>query len=108
MAPNSYLDNPHDVALPPSRLPGWAQRAMMGAFLLALAVSALCAFTEHWRRATFGLGAAMIWLGVVRLLCDSRVVGIFAVRSRRFDVLFSALLGGAMSFLAASVDALGS
>ncbi|KQB84197.1 DUF3017 domain-containing protein [Corynebacterium oculi] len=108
MNPSDYLDNPHDVALPPSRLPRWVQGAMLGIFLLGLVASAVFALTDHWRRATFGLGAALIWLAVVRLLCDSRLVGIFAVRSRRFDVLFSALLGGCMAFLALSVDALGS
>ncbi|WPF66579.1 MULTISPECIES: DUF3017 domain-containing protein [unclassified Corynebacterium] len=108
MNPSDYLDNPHDVALRPSRLPLWAQRTMMGIFLLALAASALFAFTEHWRRATFSLGSALVWLAVVRLLCDSRLVGIFAVRSRRFDTLFSTLLGGSMAFLALSVDSLGS
>ncbi|KQB87484.1 DUF3017 domain-containing protein [Corynebacterium lowii] len=108
MNPKTYLDNPHDVALPPSRLPRAVQRIIMGIFLLGLVASALFAFTEHWRRATFGLGASMIWLALARLLCDSHVVGIFAVRSRRFDALFSATLGACMAFLAVSVDSLGS
>lgn len=108
MNPSDYLDNPHDVALRPSRMARWAQRAMMGIFLAGLAASAILALTEHWRRATFCLGVALIWLAAARLLCDSRLVGIFAVRSRRFDVLFSVLLGGCMAFLALSVDSLGS
>ncbi|MBC3185957.1 DUF3017 domain-containing protein [Corynebacterium sp. zg-331] len=108
MPPSPYLDNPHDATLAPSRLPRGVQCAMLGAFLLGLALSALFAFTEHWRRATVTLGAALLWLALVRLLCDSRLVGIFAVRSRRFDVLFDTLLGGGMAFFALSVDSLGS
>ena len=63
---------------------------------------------EHWRRATFILGAAMVWLAVVRRTCDSHRVGVFAVRSRRFDSIFSAVIGAALLWLSASVDALGS
>jgi len=45
---------------------------------------------------------------VVRLTCDSRRVGVLAVRSRRFDACFTGLLGAVMAFLAFSVDSLGS
>ena len=54
------------------------------------------------------LGAAMIWLAVVRRTCDSDRVGVFAVRSCRFDMAFSTALGAALVWLSASVDALGS
>lgn len=64
--------------------------------------------TEHWRRATFTLGVSMLWLAVMRLTCDSRVIGLVAVRSRRFDVAFTSVLGAAMMWLAWSVDSLGS
>ena len=102
------LDNPHDLGTPPSRLPRWAQWAGMALFLAGLVVAGGYALTEHWRRATFILGAALLWLSLVRVACDSRVVGVFAVRSRRFDALFTGLVGGLMVFLSASVDALGS
>ncbi len=102
------LDNPHDLGAPPSRLPLWAQRAVMAVFLVGVVAAGGFAFTEHWRRATFALGVSLIWLAVVRVTCDSRVVGVFAVRSRRFDAIFTAVVGGAMAFLSASVDALGS
>src|SRR5699024_11330412 len=59
---------------------------------------------EHWRRATFILGAAMIWLAVVRRTCDSHRVGVFAVRSRRFDMSFSVAIGAALVWLSASVE----
>ena len=105
---NLSLANPHDLANKPSRLPGWLQCTLLAGFLALVALSGVWAVTEHWRRATFALGVAMVWLGVVRLSCDSRIVGIFAVRSRRFDVSFSVIVGGLMAWLAASVDALGS
>lgn len=73
-----------------------------------MVVSAVYALSEHWRRATVVLGAAMLWLAVVRLTCDSRRVGVLAVRSRHFDALFTTALGGALLFLALSVDSLGS
>lgn len=102
------LSNPHDVHLRPSRLPRALQWAMLGAFVLLVVGSGIYAVTEHWRRATFSLGVAMLWLAVVRLSCDSKVLGVFAVRSRSFDATFTALLGAAMLFLSASVDSLGS
>jgi len=81
---------------------------MAGVFVVGFALSALFSATEHWRRATFTLGAALVWLAVLRYACDSRVIGLVAVRSRRFDALFCTTLGAAMMFLAGSVDALGS
>jgi hypothetical protein len=80
----------------------------MAVFLVGVVAAGGFAFTEHWRRATFALGVSLIWLAVVRVTCDSRVVGVFAVRSRRFDAIFTTVVGGAMAFLSASVDALGS
>ena len=106
--PGLTLDNPHDRGLAPSMLPLWAQRAMAGVFLVAFVLSGIYAATEHWRRATFTLGAAMLWLTLVRLMCDSKVIGLVAVRSKRFDTLFTTALGAAMMWLSWSVDALGS
>lgn len=50
----------------------------------------------------------MLWLTICRLVCDSRVMGVLAVRSRRFDMAFSLITGAALVWLAVSVDALGS
>ena len=105
---NLSVDNPHDLDLRPSRLPEWVQRAGMLLFLGLVLLSGWWALTEHWRRATFVLGVALIWLAALRMTCDSRVIGVFAVRSRRFDVFFCLLLGGVMAWLSASADALGS
>lgn len=102
------LNNPHDMGNRPSKLPDWVQWAGITLLVAAVAMSGIWAITEHWRRATFALGAGIIWLGVLRLTCDSRILGVLAVRSVRFDTFFCFVVGGAMTFLSASVDALGS
>lgn len=102
------LDNPHDSSLAPSTLPRGVQRAGVVLFVLGVIAAASFLFTEHWRRATFTLGATMIYLALLRLTCDSRVMGLLSVRSRRFDATFTGILGTVMVFLASSVDALGS
>ena len=101
------VSNPHDVHLQPSPLPGWLQWVFIALFGVGVAASGVMSLMEHWRRATFILGAAMIWLAVVRRTCDSHRVGVFAVRSRRFDMSFSVAIGAALLWLSASVDALG-
>src|SRR5699024_12499357 len=98
----------HDVRLSLSPLPGWVQSVFIALSGLGVVASGAMSLMEHWRRATFLLGAAMLWLAVVRRSCDSDRVGVFAVRSRRFDMMFSAALGAALVWLSASVDALGS
>lgn len=102
------LDNPHDIGNAPSTLPVRVQQAMLALFVVGFIVATLFSVTEHWRRATFTLGAAMLWLTVCRLTCDSQVMGLLAVRSRRFDALFTTAAGAALVWLAVSVDALGS
>ncbi|WP_367881623.1 DUF3017 domain-containing protein [Corynebacterium sp. P3-F1] len=102
------LDNPHDIGNPPSRLPLRAQQVMVGVFVLGFVVATLFAVTEHWRRACFTLGAAMLWLTACRLTCDSQVMGLLAVRSRRFDAMFATTAGAGLVWLAVSVDSLGS
>ena len=107
-ADRSGMANPHDLNLAASRVPGWMQWSGMAAFIVLLAAAAWFLFADHWRRATFALGVAMLWLAALRLTCDSAKLGVFAVRSRRFDAAFSAVAGAALMFLSASVDALGS
>ena len=102
------LDNPHDRGAAASPLPMAVQRAMGALFVVGFVLSGLYAATEHWRRAEGERGAAMLWLTVMRLTCDSRVIGLVAVRSRRFDALFTTALGAAMLWLSWSVDSLGS
>lgn len=108
LPPGLTLDNPHDRGNSPSPLPVAVQRALAAVFVAGFVLSGLYAATEHWRRATFTLGVAMLWLTVMRLTCDSKVIGLIAVRSRRFDAIFTTALGAAMLWLSWSVDALGS
>lgn len=108
MPTNLQLDNPHDIGNAPSRLLPRVQQAMAWVFVAGFIASGLFAATEHWRRATFTLGASLLWLTVMRLTCDSKMIGLVAVRSKRFDALFTTALGGLMMWLAWSVDALGS
>ena len=105
---SQLLSNPHDNDLPPSTVPAALQRAGLVIFVVGMVVSGVFSITEHWRRATFSLGTTLVWLSVLRLTCDSQVLGVLAVRSRKFDAVFTALGGAAMLFLSASVDALGS
>ncbi|WIM68190.1 DUF3017 domain-containing protein [Corynebacterium breve] len=105
---NLSLDNPHDLDNRPSVFPKWAQWGGVVALFVGLIVATAYALTEHWRRATFVLGASMLWVAVLRITCDSKVIGLIAVRSRRFDVLFSSLLGAAMIWMSVSIDSLGS
>ena len=105
---NQLLKKTHDKDLTPSTVPLTLQRAGLVIFVVGMVVSGVFSITEHWRRATFSLGATLVWLSVLRLTCDSQVLGVLAVRSRKFDAVFTALGGAAMLFLSASVDALGS
>lgn len=102
------LDNPHDLKQKTSKLPAWLQYVGIALFVVGLIMASGWALTAHWRRASFMLGASMIWLAVLRLTCDSHKIGLVAVRSRKFDTLFTSLLGAAMVWLAVSVDSLGS
>ncbi|MCT2338518.1 DUF3017 domain-containing protein [Corynebacterium sp. p3-SID1056] len=102
------LDNPHDRGNPPSPLPEMVQWVLVALFVVGFVASGLFAATEHWRRATFTLGASMLWLAALRYLCDSRILGLLAVRSRKADAAFCALCGVGMVALAWTVDSLGS
>lgn len=102
------LENPHDRAVPASPLPAIAQRVMVGAFVLMLVFALVWIAQEHWRRGASVLGGGLVYLAVIRWLVDSRIMGVLAVRSRKFDSIFTALLGMAMLWIAISVDPLGS
>ncbi|ANE03328.1 DUF3017 domain-containing protein [Corynebacterium crudilactis] len=102
------LANPHDGGLAASTLPHNVQKAGVIFFVIAVVVATIFALTEHWRRATFTLGVSLLYLAVLRLTCDSKILGVLSVRSRRFDAIYTTVLGGLMVFLAASVDSLGS
>ena len=102
------VSNPHDIHVKPSPLPGWLQWVFIALFGLGVVAYGVMSLMEHWRRASLLVWPAMNWRAVVRRTCDSDRVGVFAVRSRRFDMAFSTALGAALVWLSASVNALGS
>ncbi|WP_296212870.1 DUF3017 domain-containing protein [Corynebacterium sp. YSMAA1_1_F7] len=105
-ARQQLLDNPHDRDNSPSRFSRPVQWALVGIFgLMLLAVLALL-LVDRWRRASVMLGSAMVYLAVLRLLLDSRVLGVLAVRSRKFDTAFTAAIGLGILWIAVSVDPL--
>ncbi|ARB42034.1 Bifunctional methylenetetrahydrofolate dehydrogenase/methenyltetrahydrofolate cyclohydrolase [Corynebacterium pseudotuberculosis] len=104
----SPLDNPHDIGRKESKIPSGIQYIGLSLFVIAVAISGVYSLTEHWRRATFVLGTALLWLAVLRLTCDSKVLGVLSIRSRAFDVMYASAVGGAMVFLSYSIDSLGS
>lgn len=102
--------NPHT---PDEPAPGeqWSERTrwvLFGLLFFGLGASLVFLGLERWRRATFMLGLTMMYLGVLRLYLPDSLLGVFSVRSRKFDLWFCLLIGGGMVFLASSVDALGS
>ncbi|AEI10140.1 putative membrane protein [Corynebacterium resistens DSM 45100] len=104
----SLLANPHDRAVPPSPLDISLQRVIVYAFVGMLLVVFGFILMNRWRRGVFILGFAMTYLAVVRWLVDSDILGVLAVRSRKFDSAFNASLGVAMMLIAFGVESLGS
>lgn len=102
------LENPHDRAVAPSPLRAFTQRILVGGFVVLIVVASVLFVMEHWRRGTLLMGGALMYLAIIRWLVDSRLMGVLAVRSRKFDSWFTAILGLAMLWLALSVDPLGS
>lgn len=100
--------NPHDVALPPSKLPRVVQRVFVGVFIAGLLIAATYIGLEHWRRGAFVLGASLCYLAGLRACVDSDILGVLSVRSRSFDMAFSLLIGLSTVWLAISIDPLGS
>lgn len=77
------------------------------AVLLVVAVALILVLADRWRRGSFVLGSATMLAAGLRLCVPENRVGLLAVRSRVFDVSALALVGGAIVFLSASIDPLG-
>jgi hypothetical protein len=80
--------------------PGGPARAIsITAVLLVLGVGLLLVATDHWRRGATVLGAAAFLAGVLRLVVPERFIGVLAVRSKAFDVIFAFVLAAGFGFL---------
>lgn len=102
--------NPHtkDEAPMGAAWPLWVQYALYGALFFGIGAFLVFLGLERWRRATFMLGMTMILLGVIRQYLPDKILGVFSVRSKLFDLIFCTVIGAGMVFLSVSVDALGS
>ncbi|MGA9869786.1 MAG: DUF3017 domain-containing protein [Rhodococcus sp. (in: high G+C Gram-positive bacteria)] len=77
------------------------------AVLVVIAVALVLVLADRWRRGSFVLGVATMLAAGFRLCLPESRIGLLAVRSRAFDVSALALVGGAIVFLSASIDPLG-
>ena len=100
------LLNPHDRAVRPSPLARGFQRLIVAGFLAIVLVAGVFFLLDRWRRGSFVLGGALVYLSLARWVVDSDVMGVLAVRSRKFDASFTATLGLLIILLAVSVDPL--
>ncbi|MDV7355607.1 DUF3017 domain-containing protein [Rhodococcus oxybenzonivorans] len=89
----------------------WGQFAKknlpMLAVLLVIAVAVVFVLAERWRRGAFVFGVATLLAAIFRLTMPSERVGLLAVRSKSFDVGALVAVGGAIVWLAVSIDPLG-
>lgn len=94
------LANPHDAGCAPSRIPAWLQRTFIAGFLAIATAALILMWMAYWRRSAAIMGGDMVLLGLMRMLFDSEEMGIFSVRSRKFDVIFCITVGAIIIFLA--------
>lgn len=62
---------------------------------------------DRWRRGTFFFGGATLLAAALRMLLPTERVGLLAVRSKPFDVIWLTVLGSAIIALAATISSLG-
>jgi hypothetical protein len=74
---------------------------------IVIVAALVLVLADRWRRGSFVLGIATVLAAGFRLCLPESRVGLLAVRSRGFDVSALALVGGAIIFLSASIDPLG-
>jgi len=105
---HELLVNPHDAGVAGSRVNRNIQMLSVILFAVTIGVGVVLLLTDHWRRGTVAVGIGVVWLGIIRWWVDSRILGVFAVRSRKFDSAFCVVIGGLLLFTALSIDSLGS
>jgi hypothetical protein len=93
---------------PPARLLG-SLRNQLPILLVAavLVVAVVFVAQDRWRRGAFFVGGAPLLAAVFRLVLPEVRIGLLAVRSKPFDVITYAVLGGAIIALAATISSLG-
>lgn len=64
--------------------------------LVALGAALVIIATGHWRKGAFAAGCAVLLGALLRLVLPEKVVGLLAVRSKWFDVVFMGVCGAAM------------
>ncbi|MFC9787596.1 DUF3017 domain-containing protein [Rhodococcus sp. NPDC127528] len=89
----------------------WVRLARRNLPLLAVAAVVLVAvifvLAERWRRGAFVFGLATLLAAGFRLCLPEEEVGLLAVRGQAFDVAALTAVGGAIVWLAVSIDPLG-
>ncbi|WP_072807181.1 DUF3017 domain-containing protein [Rhodococcoides yunnanense] len=75
--------------------------------LIVIFAALVLVLADRWRRGAFVLGIATILAAGFRMCLPENRIGLLQVRSRAFDVSALALVGGAIVFLSASIDPLG-
>ena len=75
--------------------------------LAFVAVALIFLILDRWRRGAFVFGGGALMAALLRALLPSSRVGLLQVRGRFVDVVAMAVAGGAIIWLAASIDALG-
>lgn len=75
--------------------------------LIVIFAALVLVLADRWRRGAFVLGIATILAAGFRMCLPENRIGLLQVRGRAFDVSALALVGGAIVFLSASIDPLG-
>lgn len=89
----------------------WARFAKKNLPMVAIAAVILVAIVfvlaERWRRGSFVFGVATLLAAGFRLILSDERAGLLVVRSKTFDVAALTAVGGAIVWLAISIDPLG-
>jgi hypothetical protein len=75
----------------------------IAAVALVVVAGLVLAVLGHWRRGTVALAGATALAAVLRAAVPTRFVGVLAVRSRRFDVVFLAAVTGLLIAMALTI-----
>ncbi len=75
-------------------------------FFALLGLAVVFVLLDRWRRGSFTFGVGLMYLAALRWVVDSEVLGVLAVRSRKFDAWWTGCLGLAIVLIALSVEPL--